>query len=322
MSTTTALPADDVRALAALGLTACAGSGESEPLVRVLKEVAGSTPERRPSARDLATAVLDAGQAVPIRTLASPRPSDHDQRSALAAGGLVTGRPEPAPRISAPARRLPVDRPEPVQLRPGEQRMTLRRVVLVGATAGAVLSGAAAAYAHVRGSTPRAAATPTATTPSAATPTPTTLTPSPTRSRQPVSQASAPNWQEVAQQLDAARARAFVKANADLLKAVYAPTANGLPADEATIRRLDREGLRAVGFTATVSKAVAIKTTDRTATLRVTDQLSAYQLLSSDGPVEAHGEARPARSYLMRLTKTKEGWRVQSIESSAASSFG
>jgi hypothetical protein len=94
------------------------------------------------------------------------------------------------------------------------------------------------------------------------------------------------------------------------------PAATALSTDQATLKSLHHRGLHEVGFTATVLAVKAIETAPTEATLRVTDRLSSYSLVDRDGRVVQAGAARSTRTYLMTLTDTSNGWRVERIAAS------
>jgi hypothetical protein len=157
--------------------------------------------------------------------------------------------------------------------------------------------------------------TPTPTPVTTTTPAPTPVT-STTPTLTPVTSTgttTAAAWRGIVGYLDHTRAEAFATGQVALLSSVYAPGAAGLAADTASVHSLVDRGLRAQGFAATVERVHVVKATDRSATLRVVDELTSYTLVDSTGAPVGMGAARGARRFTMRLVKTPVGWRISAV---------
>ena len=122
-----------------------------------------------------------------------------------------------------------------------------------------------------------------------------------------------PQWAEVLDRLDRARADAFAAGDAGALAAVYAPGSRLLAADRQAIARLAAAGRRATGVRHTVRKVVVQSQDTRSARLQTVDELSAYDVVDGAGRVVARSAPRRAATFVVRLVLTPGGWRLSDI---------
>lgn len=124
----------------------------------------------------------------------------------------------------------------------------------------------------------------------------------------------APDWSEVLDELDAARAQAFADGDAGALTGVYAPGSPGLAADRALVSAVVEAGQTARGVRHTVRSVQEQERTDATARLRVVDVLDAYELVDSAGAMVGRVPSRGDAPYLVELTRTPDGWRLVQVQ--------
>jgi hypothetical protein len=144
---------------------------------------------------------------------------------------------------------------------------------------------------------------------------PTSTASPPASTASPPSTAPATTWTQIVAHLDALRAEAFDRADADPLAQVYAPGAPAYQMDVATVRSLASRGLHAEGFAATVEHVNVESSTATTERLRVTDRLSGYTLVDAAGTIEGSGDGRKAKSFNLDLVRVDGAWRVTAITS-------
>jgi hypothetical protein len=129
----------------------------------------------------------------------------------------------------------------------------------------------------------------------------------------PVESASTPDWPELLDQLDAARAEAFAAADAARLDAVYAPDSPGLLADRALVEQLAAAGRTATGVRHEVREVEQSDAGADAARLRVIDVLSAYEVRDAAGAVVTRTPARGEAAYVVELARTPDGWRLVQV---------
>jgi hypothetical protein len=128
-----------------------------------------------------------------------------------------------------------------------------------------------------------------------------------------VAAADAGDWMRILGELDARREAAFVSDRPDELSGVYATGSPALAADLATMARLRSAGLHPSGLTLHLQSVEVISRNGQKAQLRVTDVLSAYQLLDSVGHPVAKRPARGTATWLLAMRKDQGGWRISSV---------
>ncbi len=244
------------------------------PLVRAIEAALGFDPTTRPSAADLAAALLAACPPLPIEG--------------------ITPVAEPS---RAPAR---FPRPTGVS----------KRRALVGAAVVLVLA-AVSALGWVWGTqsgdraTRIAAGTTTATT--------TASVPAHASVVHPPLQVPGVDWTAVLGQLDAARADAFAHADAQRLEDVYAPGAAGLVVDRAAVAGLVRLRRTALGVEHEIGSVTVLGATRDRAELRVTEALGAFELLDGAGRVLEEHVAGSPTGHDVVLVSTRSGWRIKAV---------
>ncbi|KHL09052.1 hypothetical protein CLV56_0299 [Mumia flava] len=125
--------------------------------------------------------------------------------------------------------------------------------------------------------------------------------------------ADAAPWPERLAELDAARGRAFVQADASLLDRVYVAGSTERRADARLLRRYRDRDLELDQVRLEVRSVVVERRGDRTTVLRVVDRLAPVRVRSPGGrwttlPADAPTERRVA------LRRTARGWRIAAIE--------
>ena len=125
--------------------------------------------------------------------------------------------------------------------------------------------------------------------------------------------ARVPPWLAVMTELEQARARAYAVGDTEALDNVYAPGSPTRKADRALLGRMVRHREHAAGLQAFVESVDVLTATDTSATLRISDALTAYDVVTTDGQVVRHGQGRPSTTWLVELQKTTAGWRISSI---------
>jgi hypothetical protein len=267
--------ADDVCALAALCHQLLSGTPPHEGAGAPLGLLAPTAPLPLVSAIELALS------------------EDQAQRPDAAAFAGMLRRSHAAAPIRFGARsaaELPDVRPAPVRPvvdSPAEPRRSLRPLV-AAAVAAVLVVAAGVGWASGRaGSVEQASAA----TPAAA--------------------PTAPDWPAILDGLDGVRARAFAAADPSLLEQVYAHTSPLLARDRAAVLAL--RGLRAAGVRHSL-RSLAVSAYDgSTATLRVIDVLSAYDVVDGSGAVVRHVTSRPPMGFVVVLVRTSAGWRLQTV---------
>ncbi len=271
------LQAEDVRALGALALELLAGDVPRE-LRACLSAATDPDPALRPAAPDLVRLVV---AAVPPEALR------------LTAGPERPVRPPVGPSRPAPRRRHRGARParcwRPVVL------PVLAAVVLLAL---AVLAGAAwARFSDGSEVVPQALDAP-------ARPTAPTAT-------------SAPDWAQLLDDLDAARAAAFADADDHALSSADAPGSPAMVRDLAAVRALAAHGVQARGFRIALLSVQPLSVGPRVAVLDVTDRRAGYDLVDATGAVVSSQPARGPARWLVDLVRSRPGWLVRDVRSAS-----
>lgn len=287
-------------------------------LIDVISRGLAPDPHDRGSAGAFALDVRHACRPEPVRLPAAGVPdgdlgrADDGFRTELThlrPGRRPVSEPEPAlalsarPRLAGPARRLLSAVPA---LRiPG-------RVVVAAAVTALVVGAAIWVGAAVMGSrhSARAAAPvleigqPTDSARSAAG---ATVQPDP---------AGPDGWAAVVQSLYRRRADAFTQGSAGLLGQVYTQGSPQLQADRAALDALTSGGEVLRGFGPSPVRVTAVDTSGDRTELHLVDGWSAYEVVdraAPDGRAVASGAARGEAPVLLVLTRTPDGWRIESI---------
>jgi eukaryotic-like serine/threonine-protein kinase len=272
-----------------LASTALSVLDRSSPGAASVAEVLEAARARQLDAVGLAAALSRAVSAVPIAVVAPP----------VAESGRGRRRAEPSrprrPRRSRPRRAGP-KRPR----RPRRRMASLRgarpaaSVIAVGAVAVALggwwgrLDAGGAVVA------------------------------SPTRAAPTASSSPGVAWLAVMTKLEQTRAEAFATGDVRRLDAVYATGSPTGAADRRLLGRMVRHGEHAARLQAFVESVDVVTATDVRATLRVSDALTAYDVVAADGHVLRRGHGRPTRRWTMTVVATSGGWRVWSVRRDAA----
>jgi hypothetical protein len=111
--------------------------------------------------------------------------------------------------------------------------------------------------------------------------------------------------------LEATRSRAVTNGDASVLRSVYVTGSPALTADIVLLQRLAAQHLRATGFTMRPIRVGVVGVSRLSATLRVTDEVSAYTLI--DGRTVRQVAATTPRTFTMLLVRTGEVWRIAEI---------
>ncbi len=281
-----------------------AGNGERAPLgllapsapralVAAIEAGLAADPGQRPDAGEFASLLRRAHAAAPVRLHGGGGPPPEPVRPTH----VVRAAPPPAPPVDRVRRRLP------------------RHVVPTVGFALLVLLAAGLGWLSGRGEVPAAAALapipPTSPAPAPARPEPARPAPA-----QPVSATTGafptPDWVEVLDGLDAARARAFASADPAGLLAVWAPGTPGLRADTATLEGLAARGESAHGLRHAV-QGVDPVAGEGPARLEVVDVLAGHEIRDSSGVVVQRVAERGPTRWVVDLTKTPAGWRLTSV---------
>ena len=280
-----ASPAADVYALCKIADEVLATPSAPEALVDAVRSGLADDPHDRPTARALATAVLRSCAAAPVglvRAVAAPA-------SVVTQGVRV--------RPVAPAEETPAKPVRPVRPR-GKRRRAGRRPLRVPAR----LVGSVAALSALMLAVAGGVMWGHRTQSSAA-----------VLPRPPIATAPSPDWAAVIGRLDVLRAHALTAGDPTALQQVYAPGSAALAADRVALLRLAARHLRPVGLVITTQRVEPVGVTASQATLRVTDALSAYTLVRTDGTTVSRVAATPARTFTMLLVRTGVDWRIAAI---------
>ena len=271
------LSAASAGARAPLGLLA---PSAPRPLVEAVEAALDRDPSRRPGAAAFGATVRRAHAAAPVAL--------HGLPAAVAGPGVrpthAVPRHAATPATARPARRLP-------------------RWALPAAAAVVLLAvaGGGGWWLGRTAEPPSAAVLPAAGgTPSAS--------PDAAADVQPE-----PDWRQVLDELDAARADAFERGDVDRLADVYAEGSEAFAADTARLRALVAEERSATGLRHDVRSVEVQEATPTSVRLLVVDTLAAHEVRAADGSVVQGVPARGERPYLVELVRTDQGWRLASI---------
>jgi eukaryotic-like serine/threonine-protein kinase len=270
---------DDVRDLALTCRIALGPAARAGHLAAVLQAAAADDAGRRPSASELAAAVLAIGAAVPINHISS-------------GSGRVT---QPTrPTTARLARRRPHRHRRTSH---GSARRAYRRwvglLVGVGAAVAAALCGLAWAGVDPGASGSSVAAREHQSTYDDA--------------------AAAGHWRSVLAALDARRASAFATVSAGQLATVYAAGSPALRRDRARLDDLAAAGLRVDKLRLRPRSVRVVISSSTRVVLDVVDALDSYDVRTARGALV---EARPGRgAAAWRVTLVREGsaWRVYDV---------
>ena len=123
--------------------------------------------------------------------------------------------------------------------------------------------------------------------------------------------AVAPDWLAIVRGLEATRSRAVTTADASLLRSVYVTGSPALTADMVTLQRLSGQNLHAVGFSMRPIRVEVLGASLSSATVRVTDEVSAYDI-SGERTVRHIAPTAP-RTFTMLLMQGGGVWRIAEI---------
>ncbi len=209
----------------------------------------------------------------------------------LAEGLLRACRAEPLAGLAAPGPPLPLPLPVPELV-----RRRSRRSLVVGLAA-VVLLGSVT-LVRLRADPP----SPLART--GATPTP--VVAAPLAAPEPE-----PDWQQLLDELDQARAAAFAAADPLALAQVYVTGSPALAADRSAMSQLSAAHLTARGLRHVLGSVQAVRLNPLQVELHVVAALSGYDLVGADGRVQ-HRAPGPQVQRVVALRRTSGEWRVES----------
>ncbi|MGN6523721.1 MAG: hypothetical protein ACTHMZ_11065, partial [Actinomycetes bacterium] len=131
---------------------------------------------------------------------------------------------------------------------------------------------------------------------------------------------SAADARRVLTELDERRAFAFATDDQEALRALYEPQSQALRSDLAALQALHDRGVVAVGLRLPVRAVSVVAVLGDAATLRVTDERDAYQVIDADGTVVERVPSRGERSWVVGLVQSGGGWRYSFSRAVAAES--
>ena len=280
-----ASPDADVYSLCRVAATALARATAPEALVAAVEAGLVEDPHDRPDARRLATDVLRACAAAPVRLV----------RAAPVAPPVVTSAVRVRPTTTVPEEPVVPQRGRRRRRRARRRLPHVPRQVVAGVVAAAALFLAVAGgvvWGHRTQSS--AAVLPRAHVLSA-----------------PPTVAASPDWPSVIRSLELTRSRALSTGDASVLRSVYATGSPALTADLLTLQRLAAQHLHVDGFSMRLIGVNLVGASPAYATLRVTDQVSAYTL-RGDRTLRRVA-ATPPRTFTMLLARAGEAWRIAEI---------
>jgi hypothetical protein len=241
-------------------------------------------PDERPSAAELAHALYRSCPAEPVR-LAGDRDPVEELTHRIRRIALTAAAPEqsgPRPR-GAGARRWV----RGTSLSSGGAGLLLAGLAVAAAVAGSVAGSAAGSAAAGSGRPPGP--------PAIARP------------------AASPPLEPVVLQLTQERAAAFAQHPERGPSAFDRPGGPAWTDDAASLARLAAQGMRYRGLTLSVRRVLPIAATPERASVLVTFDSSAYDVVTVGGAVRAHRPAEAGRTVRLDLTHGPDGWRVQRL---------
>lgn len=275
-------PPADVYALARTALAALAGRG-APTLRHVLEQACAPDPAARPSATELAAQCF---AAVP------PEPLSQPDVGVLARTTLALLATEPSPRSAVTVR--------PSGSRRREARQRWRAVAVSLSTVGALAACGALVVTLVERGPAQAQTTAAAATAAAS--------PAPKGPTDPVAAAVA---------LTERRAVLLARGDPDALSEVEVVGAAAQVADLALLADLAQAGVRIQGLAADVVAARLVDSGSAEpatrARVEVQSALTAHRRVTVDGAVSTEVPAQPARTVVLTLEWTRDGWRVADV---------
>lgn len=303
-------PADDVQALGAL-LAGVLDTNAPPALRQCVGRALAADPAVRPTAGELTTALRSVGPPAPVRFARAT--ATGDAAAVRVRGSTLGDDPTPERAVSRQAAR------PPLALLAGVPLALLAAVLAGRAWAAAdrpgtppALQPASAAASH----SPESASGPSASagTPSSPGPQAVSRSPGPAAAGTLAAGSHPPvNWLSVLTTLDDRRNAALASLDATALANVYAAGSAPLATDTASIRRLAAAGARVQGLRLDVRSVQIFRRTPVGTTLRIVDQLPAYQILYADGRVRERRPGRGPLTWLVELVPAGNGWRIATV---------
>ena len=335
-------PAGDVRALAAVAVTALSGGrgpaaladgttaqglrvalpDAPEQLVALLGE-ALDVPARRPSAGALASrarsllagaspraddATPAGGQELWADDDVAPRFVEHvavdDAPSTEERARAVTEAVRAAARAAAPDDDADLDEPEP---RRWARVLAVVGLVALLAVAGVVLLRPGGGDATVPADLVAAPASPVDL--------PTSAAPSPAEPPlEPATPTTEQGWVLLLRELDEARADAYRTGDPAALVDAQADGSPASRVDQEALADLAVDGVTVHDLRHDVSSVEVLDEGPATVRLRVADRLRPYELRDADGRVLERTEGRGVAEFVVVLVTTSDGWRVSDVQ--------
>jgi hypothetical protein len=339
-------PGSDVYGLAAVAVRSLTGYVPNQAVIlpgippatqSALAQALHPDPARRPAASSLANALFVLADPEPIVFTSEPTmsmppkaempspdslpvavaeavPAPRSRRAARRAQAAESGAPAPpAAIIGAPAAPAPPEvEPESRRRRRRRpRRVDLGRIAMVVAIP-VILAGAVFAVLQLSGgdgdpqSLPGAGRLTSAAT--AEVPVDLCGGPQPAPTEQPP---EVTDWTQVVQSLYGTRAQAFNQVDAEALCEVYAPTSQVLAEDIELLQVYADAGVHTQGLAFEVVTAELVSQEAGRVVLQITDRLPPYQLVDSDGEVQAEKDGLPEATWQAVLVPASDasGWR-------------
>ena len=228
-------------------------------------------------------------------------PARRPDAAAFAAALRRAHPPVPVQLTGGPARAADAPFAQPARRPTSHRRRRSRGRLPAGALVLLVVLGAATGWLSGRGgdALPGTPVLPPVTSPAA--------------SPSSVASASPPDFATLLDDLDAARAEAFRRADAAALNAVYAPRSPGLAADRRLVQQLAAAGRSAHGVRDAVRAVDVEHAAGPSARLRVVDALGAYEVRDAAGAVVGRTPPRADAPHVVELALTPSGWRLVQV---------
>jgi eukaryotic-like serine/threonine-protein kinase len=269
---------EDVRDLALTCRIALGPAARAGPLASVLQAAADDDAARRPSAAELAAAVVAIGAAVPINSVSS-------------GSGRVT---QPTgPTTARPTRRRPHSHRRTSHGPRRAYRRWVGLLVGVGAAGAAALCGLA--WAGVDPGAPGSSVA--------------------AREHQSTydDAAAAGRWRSVLAALDARRASAFAAVSPGQLSTVYAAGSPALRRDRARLADLAAAGLHVDKLRMRPRSVRVVTSSSTRVVLDVVDALDSYDVRSARGALVETRSGRGAATWRVTLVPDGRSWRVYDV---------